>query len=191
MARKLRPEERELWEKVAETATPMRSADLLSMPRLVLPKSLEARSVLTPPKITDFKIKAKSQPKQATAYIDSVTKPHLKMDAKAYGKLTRGKLNPEARLDLHGMTMLEAYPVLQNFILRSAQLQRRLVLVITGKGKSKSDRGLIPERHGVLRHNVPLWLRQAPLENAILETTPAHQRHGGGGALYIYLRRNR
>ena len=191
MARKLRPEERELWEKVAETATPMRSTDLLSTPGLVLSKSLGARSVLTPPKITDFKITAKSQPRQDTAYIDSVSKTHLKMDAKAYGKLTRGKLNPEARLDLHGMTMSEAYPVLQNFILRSAQLQRRLVLVITGKGKSKSDRGLIPERHGVLRHNVPLWLRQAPLENVILETTPAHQRHGGGGALYIYLRRNR
>ena len=120
-----------------------------------------------------------------------VSKPHLKMDAKSYGKLTRGKLNPEARLDLHGMTMSEAYPVLQNFILRSAQLQRRLVLVITGKGKSKSDRGLFPERHGVLRHNVPLWLRQAPLVNVILETTLAHQRHGGAGALYIYLRRNR
>ena len=191
MARKLRPEERELWEKVAETATPMRSADLLSTPRLVLPKSLKARSVLTPPKITGFKIGVKSQPKQATAYIDSVSKLQLKMDAKAYGKLTRGKLTPEAQLDLHGMTMSEAYPVLQNFILRSAQLQRRLVLVITGKGKSKSDRGLIPERHGVLRRNVPLWLRQAPLANAILETTPAHQRHGGGGALYIYLRRNR
>ena len=191
MARKLRPEERKLWEKVAETATPMRSAHLPSTPRLVLPKSLEARSVLTPPKITNFKIGAKSQPRQATAYIDSVSKLHLKMDAKSYGKLTRGKLNPEARLDLHGMTVSEAYPVLQNFILRSAQLQRRLVLVITGKGKSKSDRGLIPERHGVLRHNVPFWLRQAPLANAILETTPAHQRHGGGGALYIYLRRIR
>ena len=191
MARKLRPEERELWEKIAETATPMRSPDLLSTSRLVLPKSMEARSVLTSPKIIDFKIGAKSQLKQATAYVDSVSKQHLKMDAKAYGKLTRGKLNPEARLDLHGMTMSEAYPVLQNFILRSAQLQRRLVLVITGKGKSKSDRGLIPERHGVLRHNVPLWLRQAPLVNVILETTLAHQRHGGGGALYIYLRRNR
>ena len=191
MARKLRLEERELWEKVAKTATPMRSADLLSTHRLVLPKSLEAPSALTPPKITDFKIGAKSQPKQATAYIDPVSKLHLKMDAKAYGKLTRGKLNPEARLDLHGMTISEAYPVLQNFILRSAQLQRRLVLVITGKGKPKSDRGLIPERHGVLRHNVPLWLRQAPLVNVILETTLAHQRHGGGGALYIYLRRNR
>ena len=191
MSRKLRPEERELWEKVASTATPMRSAGLLSTPRLVLPKSLEARSVLTPPKIIDFKIGSKSQPKQTTAHIDSVSNLQLKMDAKAYGKLTRGKLNPEARLDLHGMTMLEAFPVLQNFILRSAQLQRRLVLVITGKGKSKSDRGLIPERHGVLRHNVPLWLRQAPSVNVILETTLAHQRHGGGGALYIYLRRNR
>ena len=169
----------------------MRSADVLSTPRLVLPKSLGARSVLTPPKITDFKIGVKSQPKQATAYIDSVSKLQLKMDAKAYGKLTRGKLTPEAQLDLHGMTVSEAYSVLQNFILRSAQLQRRLVLVITGKGRSKSDRGLIPERHGVLRHNVPLWLRQAPLANAILETIPAHQRHGGGGALYIYLRRNR
>ena len=191
MARKLRPEERELWEKVAETATPMRSADLLSTHRLVLPKSLEARLAVTPPKITDFKIGAKSQPKLDTAYIDSVSKLHSKMDAKAYGKLTRGKLKPEAQLDLHGMTMSEAYPVLQNFILRSAQLQRRLVLVITGKGKSKSDRGLIPERYGVLRHNVPFWLRQAPLENVILETTLAHQRHGGDGALYIYLRRNR
>jgi len=191
MARKLRPDERELWEKVAETATPMWSADLVSTPSLVLPKSLEAPSVLTLPKITNFKIGAKSQQKQATAYISSVSKLQLKMDAKAYGKLTRGKLKPEARLDLHGMTMLEAYPVLQNFILGSAQLQRRLVLVITGKGKYKPDRGLIPERQGVLRHNVPFWLRQAPLANVILETTPAHQRHGGGGALYIYLRRNR
>ena len=191
MVRKLKAGERELWEKVAETAMPMRSADLVSTPRLVLPKSIEARSALTPPKIKNFKIGAKSQLKQATAYISSVSKPQLKMDAKAYGRLTRGKLNPEARLDLHGMTMSEAYPVLQNFILRSAQSQRRLVLVITGKGKSKPDRGTIPERHGVLRHNVPLWLRQVPLANLILETTPANQRHGGGGALYIYLRRNR
>ena len=191
MARKLRPEEQRLWEKVADTTTPMRSADLVLTPILVLPVSLKVRSAPAQLKITPFQIGAKSQQRQATAYISSVPKNNLTMDAKSYGKLTRGKLDPEARLDLHGMTMSEAYPILQNFILSSSQLQRRLVLVITGKGKSKPDRGIIPERHGVLRHNVPLWLRQSPLANSILEVTSAHQRHGGGGALYVYLRRKR
>ena len=106
-------------------------------------------------------------------------------------ELARGKLRPEGRIDLHGMTMAQAHPALQDFILGSAQLQRRLVLVITGKGKSKPDHGPIPERHGVLRHNVPIWLRQSPLSLVILEVTQAHQRHGGEGALYVYLRRGR
>ena len=118
-------------------------------------------------------------------------KPAPVMDAKSFGKLTRGKLRPEGRIDIHGMTMAEAHPALQDFIMGSAQLQRRLVLVITGKGKSKPDYGPIPERHGVLRHNVPIWLRQSPLSSVILEVTPAHQRHGGAGALYVYLRRSR
>ena len=191
MARKLRPEEQRLWEKVADTTTPMRSADLVLTPTLALPDSLKVRSAPAQLKITPFQIGAKSQQRLATAYISSVPNNNLTMDAKSYGKLTRGKLDPEARLDLHGMTMSEAYPILQNFILSSSQLQRRLVLVITGKGKSKPDRGIIPERHGVLRHNVPLWLRQSPLANSILEVTSAHQRHGGGGALYVYLRRKR
>ena len=191
MARKLRPEEQELWEKVADTTTPMRSADLVLTPILVLPASLKVRSAPAQLKLTPFQIGAKSQHRLATAHISSVPNNNLTMDAKSYGKLTRGKLDPEARLDLHGMTMSEAYPILQNFILSSSQLQRRLVLVITGKGKSKPDRGIIPERHGVLRHNVPLWLRQSPLANSILEVTSAHQRHGGGGALYVYLRRKR
>ena len=95
-------------------------------------------------------------------------KPAPVMDAKSFGKLTRGKLRPEGRIDLHGMTMAEAHPALQDFILGSAQLQRRLVLVITGKGKSKPDYGPVPERHGVLRHNVPIWLRQSPLSSVIL-----------------------
>ena len=138
-----------------------------------------------------FKIGAKVPSRPAATDMGSVTKPQPTMDAKSFGKLTRGKLQPEARLDLHGMTMSEAHPMLQKFILGSAQLQRRLVLVITGKGKSKPGHGPIPERHGVLRHNVPLWLCQAPLSSVILEVTSAHQRHGGGGAFYVYLRRKR
>ncbi len=58
------------------------------------------------------------------------------MDRKSFGKLKRGKLPPEARIDLHGMTLDQAHPALTRFILDSHAKQRRLVLVITGKGKA-------------------------------------------------------
>jgi len=191
MVRKLRPEERELWKKVADTATPTRMPALAATFNLAFPGVKKTHPAPAQPKITAFQIGANSQTRSVTTDTKPAPKPQLKMDAKSFGKLTRGKLNPEARLDLHGMTMSEAHPTLQNFILGSAQLQRRLVLVITGKGRSKPDRGPVPERHGVLRHNVPLWLRQSHLATVILEVTPAHQRHGGGGAFYVYLRRKR
>ena len=113
------------------------------------------------------------------------------MDQKAYGKLKRGKLKPEARIDLHGMTLAEAQPALIGFILRAQGQGKRLVLVITGKGKAASDDGPIPVRRGVLRHAVPEWLRSAPLAQNVLQISEAHAKHGGGGAFYVYLRRQR
>ena len=62
-------------------------------------------------------------------------------------------------------------------------------LVITGKGKRGPDIGPIPHRMGVLRHQVPQWLRQPPLGPATLQVTEAHLKHGGSGAFYVYLRR--
>ena len=113
----------------------------------------------------------------------------LQMDAKTHGKMTRGKLQPEARIDLHGMTLAEAHPELIRFILNAQAQGLRLVLVITGKGKRRDDGGPIPQRVGALRHQVPAWLRLPPLGPAVLQVTEAHQRHGGSGAYYVYLRR--
>lgn len=189
MARKLKPEERELWTKVADTATPLNppkktgfDPDFMQAP--VKRVAVEKHMPLQP-----FKIGSKAKPKTAIEAAQNKIAPT--MDAKSFGKLSRGKMRPEARIDLHGLTLAEAHPALMDFILGSVQLQRRLVLVITGKGKQKADLGPIPERHGVLRHQVPLWLRQAPLTGHILEITTSHQRHGGAGALYVYLRRRR
>jgi DNA-nicking Smr family endonuclease len=111
------------------------------------------------------------------------------MDAKAFSRMSKGKLAPEARIDLHGMTLAEAHPALTGFVLRAQAAGCRLVLVITGKGRPGSDDGPIPRRPGVLRHQVPLWLRQAPLGAVVQQVAEAHVRHGGGGALYVYLRR--
>jgi DNA-nicking Smr family endonuclease len=112
------------------------------------------------------------------------------MDRKAYRKLTRGKLRPEARIDLHGMTLAQAHPALTSFIMASHAAGRRLVLVITGKG-SGADRssGPIPERRGVLREQVPGWLAAPPCSSVVIQVAQAHQSHGGRGAYYVYLRR--
>ncbi|MEQ8898303.1 MAG: Smr/MutS family protein [Roseovarius sp.] len=115
----------------------------------------------------------------------------VQMDRKAYDRLKRGKLKPEGRIDLHGMTLDQAGPALQSFIMKSFARERRLVLVITGKGRRSPDDGPIPQRPGVLRHTVPHWLQSPPLSQMVLQITEAHIRHGGGGAYYVYLRRKR
>ena len=66
-----------------------------------------------------------------------------------------------------------------------------LVLVITGKGRPGQDEGPAPLRQGVLRRQVPVWLAQPPLGPLVLQVAEAHVRHGGAGARYVYLRRQR
>lgn len=113
----------------------------------------------------------------------------LRMDHKTHRRMNQGKLSPEARIDLHGMTLNVAHPQLTRFILNAHADGRRLVLVITGKGREGGPDAPLPVRPGALRHNVPLWLHMAPLNQLVLQVRPAHRRHGGEGAYYVYLRR--
>ncbi|APE45084.1 DNA mismatch repair protein MutS [Sulfitobacter alexandrii] len=115
----------------------------------------------------------------------------VQMDQKSFARMKRGKLRPEGRIDLHGMTLDRAHPALNRFIQSAHRSGKRLVLVITGKGKARDDGGPIPVRHGVLRHQVPQWLATPPLAALVLQVSPAHISHGGGGAYYVYLRRQR
>lgn len=180
--RTLHPDEQEIWHAVARTANPLHGHAFVVPQAPTIPKTDTV--IAAPAPIPEFRLgeKAVAKPNQA--------KPAtLQMDAKKHAKMTRGKLAPEARIDLHGMTMAEAHPELIRFILNAKADQLRLVLVITGKGKLRDDFGPIPQRMGVLRHNVPLWLRQMPLAPAVLQVTEAHAKHGGAGAIYVYLRR--
>ncbi len=192
--RTLRPEEEELWHAVARTAKPMHAQSLQR--RIETPAA-----VTTPPEppkhhtpmFEPFRLGEKAKPRSghslAPSIAESLTQAPLQMDAKAFGKMTRGKLAPEARIDLHGMTLAEAHPELIRFILNAQGDGLRLVLVITGKGKRREDFGPIPQRMGALRHQVPQWLRMPPLGPAVLQVAEAHLKHGGSGAYYVYLRR--
>lgn len=126
-------------------------------------------------------------------YLATALNQHpVRMDAKAFGKLKKGKLRPERKLDLHGMTVAQAHPALLEFVKRAHADGLRLVVIVTGKGKtSHDDVGPIPVPRGVLRHQVPGWLHHASLRHLILQVTPAHVRHGGEGAYYVYLTRHR
>jgi DNA-nicking Smr family endonuclease len=191
--RHLSPEERALWDRVTGTTKPM-SPELRADPPVEAPKPPRPAQPPAGP-LPVFRVGQTADPRRAHDLLpgiaDRLSAAPVSMDAKSYGKMKRGKLVPEARIDLHGMTLAQAHPELIAFILGSQSMGRRLVLVITGKGKDRDDGGPIPTRNGVLRHQVPQWLALPPLAQAILQVTPAHLKHGGHGAYYIYLRRRR
>ncbi|MEC7761120.1 MAG: Smr/MutS family protein [Pseudomonadota bacterium] len=192
--RHLSAEEKSLWDEVAKRATPMhpkKSQETASEALVRKPKPAPE-----PKSVEPFRLGARSATKSppndlAPKVEDSVAAAPVSMDRKRYLQMKRGKLKPEARIDLHGLTIAQAHPRLLNFILDSVAQDRRFVLVITGKGKSKPDTGPIPERHGVLRHQVPHWLNSPPLRHHVLQISEANQKHGGLGAYYVYLRRTR
>ncbi len=192
--RHLSAEERALWDRVAGSAVPLDPQRTVEEP-IPVARPVNKPVVREVDPIHHFMLGEKVNHKRGHDLLPSITarltNAPVHMDNKAYGKMTRGKLKPEARLDLHGMTMSEAHPELIAFILGSHAIGRRLVLVITGKGKLRDDGGPIPVRHGILRHQVPQWMALPPLSQAILQVTPAHLNHGGHGAYYVYLRKHR
>ena len=185
--RGLSPEEERLWQRVAGTASPLenRPAPAKKKPSLKQAKPQE-KPVYVPPAFT-----VGERAQTAISSAPSIREEPVRMDKKTFGKMKRGKSAPEARIDLHGMTAAAAQTALTAFLLRSHDRGHRLVLVITGKGRRSDDSGPIPQRVGVLRQQLPHWVSIPPLNRIVLQTTEAHQRHGGSGAFYVYLSRRR
>ena len=196
--RHLSPEERALWDRVASSAEPLdKRVRAKPAPNAKAPP---APAVPTPaPRTADplpsFRVgeRANGRPRDdlLPPLADRLTAAPLRMDAKANKRMSRGKLEPEGRIDLHGMTLAQAHQALAAFVLSSVAQGRRLVLVITGKGRARDEGAPMPVRDGALRHEVPHWLSLPPLTQAVLQIVPAHRRHGGAGAYYVYLRRRR
>jgi len=126
-----------------------------------------------PPKVKD---KTPAPPLAAGAVVN--------IDRRTADRLKRGQMAVEATLDLHGHTQAEAHRELNGFLARAHAAGRRCVLIVTGKGASKSG-------GGVLRAEVPKWLNESPNRGRIVAFAGARPQHGGGGALYVLLRRRR
>jgi len=100
--------------------------------------------------------------------------------------LARGKRRPEAKLDLHGMTLASAEQAVSRFLGQASAERRRIVLIVTGKGL-RLDGGRV--QGGRIRAEFPGWLERANNQALVTGVKAAHPLHGGSGAFYVLLRR--
>lgn len=107
------------------------------------------------------------------------------LDGRTEIRLKRGQMPIDGRLDLHGYTQEQAHRLLHEFITNAHARGKRCLLVITGKG----GRGLDGE--GILKRRLPQWLSLPPLRDMVLKVFQAAPQHGGSGAAYVYLKRQR
>lgn len=95
--------------------------------------------------------------------------------------MRRGQVSPDRVIDLHGFTLADAHVMLASALDDAAADGVRVLLVITGKGRS--------DRPSRIKAELGHWLEAGGLRHRIAALRPAHPRHGGGGAHYLILRR--
>ncbi|SDN87574.1 DNA-nicking endonuclease, Smr domain [Methylobacterium phyllostachyos] len=204
--RRLTAGETRLWDAIAKLVTPLPGragpvseaapevpAPTATMPALTAPiLKPTAPPVAKKPRTRKHPPKpAPEPPRPATAAPYQAppqrNAPAAGLERTAKVGLRRGRLAIEARIDLHGMVQAEAHAALTGFLLRARAAGHAYVLVVTGKGGPGYSEAFA--ERGVLRRSVPHWLRGGELRGIVLGFEEAARHHGGGGALYVRLRR--
>jgi DNA-nicking Smr family endonuclease len=166
-SRGLSAEERKLWGQVTRSVAPLRRRPLL----------VDAVQPAAP-----GKPKPLSAPPRSTSAAARAAPSLEPFDRRLKQRLARGTESIDGRIDLHGKTQSEAHAALLAFLRNAQRNGITFALVITGKGWSE---------RGVLRRQVPEWLRLPEFRGYVVGFEDAHTRHGGAGALYVRIRRKR
>jgi len=195
--RVLSEEERALWDSVAKQTKPLRKTSRLaktSLAKTPLAKASVAKaSVAKASAASSSSVKPPAAPAKPIPSPPpsrpgkSVVPPLVSLGRRERTRLSRGRDQIDARLDLHGMTQVRAHHALLGFLQRAHSGGMTFVLVITGKGKV----GSAEQERGVLRRQVPHWLGQPEFRALVVGFEEAHVGHGGEGALYVRVRRTR
>lgn len=190
MERRLSAEERALWARVMATVKPMPGREQTKPLPLgggvgggAVPQA--ARAVARPHPNPSPGGEGLKRTKTAPA----APVPGTTLDGSWDKRLSRGMVQPDATVDLHGHTLNSAYAMLDDALGRSIARGDRVILLITGKPpRPESER---PHARGAIRAAVGDWLHASRHADAIAAVRGANPRHGGTGALYIVLRRPR
>ncbi|MDB5597578.1 MAG: Smr protein/MutS2 [Hyphomicrobiales bacterium] len=178
--RVLTQDEVTLWVEVTKTVTPKRGAHV--------PPSTPAReSIAADPAKTQSKGPALSAPAKKEIRGTPKVLPLAPLEKRLKQRLSRGRAEVDAKVDLHGLRQDEAHSVLRGFLHRASHNRARVVLVVTGKG-NRSGAVTCGSDRGILRRIVPHWLAGPDLRHIVLGFEEAAASHGGSGALYVRLR---
>lgn len=173
--RSLSPEEAELWARVAATIRPLSREAAKDAPATALhsPVARPLRQAVPDPGGTG--------PKPARPA------PGATLDSSWDRRLRSGDIEPDALLDLHGFTLDQAWNAIDRGLERAIATDKRILLLVTGHERPGGPH----VQRGKIRAVVNDWLQVSRHASQIAAVRPAHKRHGGGGSLYIILRRNR
>lgn len=109
------------------------------------------------------------------------------LDASWDNRLRSGSVIPDRIVDLHGMSLDSAWRAIDRTLEQAITHGERLVVLVTGHHRP----GEPPIWRGAIRAAVHDWLGASRHADDIAAVRGAHRRHGGGGSLYIVLRRSR
>jgi DNA-nicking Smr family endonuclease len=172
--RRLSDEERKLWGHFTRSVAPLRRP-----PVPADPPPAAASKTKSP---TQLRVVARAAPAARTA---AGLEP---FDRRLKQRLARGTEPIDARIDLHGKTQSEAHAALISFLRKAQSDGAKFVLVITGKGGGARDDW---SERGVLKRQVPQWLKLPQFRGYVLGFEDAHLGHGGAGALYVRIKRRK
>ena len=97
-------------------------------------------------------------------------------------------------IDLHGYTLYEANKTIEDFINKAFSENVNKLIVVTGKGlHSENEKDpYVSKDLGILKYSVPEFItNNKELMSKINEITDAKIEDGGGGAFYIFLKKNK
>lgn len=196
-----------LWKHTASSLMPLKRskgrvhAALEDQPPVVEPnfaKTAKPDGAARPKVLGQTQVAAPAVKPPSTSAPFRKSPPLADFDQSRARKLRTGRVEIDARIDLHGLRQSEAHVALRGFLHSSHNKGHRVVLVITGKGAQgqtgSSDHwteSMGRSERGILRRNVPMWLSEPELRAIVVSFTTAAIRHGGEGALYVHLRRLR
>lgn len=175
--RPLSPEEAELWARVTATIRPLsRQSSAQTEPEKAEPEK--------PPPPPETK-RPPGPPTRKPAPPPPRPKPGTTLDGSWDRKLQSGSVAPDRILDLHGLNLDRAWSAIDLALERAIDAGDRVLLLITGHERP----GTPPVQRGRIRAAVHDWLAVSRHAPRIAAVRAAHSRHGGGGSLYIILRR--
>lgn len=197
--RRITPEERALWRRTTRSVRPIHDNSILGDHDDDSDETILKKAHASKPAVAVNGAGRRMAPPHAHGRVSSrisggassAPDPFRAGDPKAERRVRRGRQDIDATFDLHGHTQSSARAALYGFLLEARARNYACVLIITGKGVRPDVATGGAGVGGVLRARFKDWVREEAFRQHIVRVSPAHDRHGGGGAFYVFLKRRK